>query len=99
MNVKKIFEKYNDFPIQVKASLWFTVCNILQKGISLLTTPLFTRLLTTYEYGNCTIFYSWYSLISIFATLNLSAGVYNNGLTKYENKRDEVSTAFFYYLH
>ena len=94
MNVKKIFEKYNDFPIQVKASLWFTVCNILQKGISLLTTPLFTRLLTTYEYGNCTIFYSWYSLISIFATLNLSAGVYNNGLTKYENKRDEVSTAF-----
>lgn len=76
-----------------KASIWFTVCNVIQKGILFLTTPLFTRMLTTEEYGQYSVFMSWYSIISIFTTLNLSAGVYNKALVKYENK-EEVTSSF-----
>lgn len=78
----------------VKASLWFTVCNIVQKGISLFTTPIFTRILTTEQYGIYSVYQSWYSIILVFATLNLYAGVYNNGLTKYSEDRDSLTSSF-----
>ena len=43
--MQKLVKKYTDLPIQVKASMWFFVCAFLQKGISFITTPIFTRLL------------------------------------------------------
>lgn len=78
---------YQSLSAPVKASFWFTVCNILQQGISMLTVPVFTRLLTPEQYGVYTDYQSWYAIISIFATLNLSAGVFNNGMIKYEGDK------------
>lgn len=78
----------------VKASLWFVICNVLQKGVSLITTPIFTRLLTTEQYGIFSVYQSWYSIVSIIATLNLSAGVYNNGLTKFSNDKKRLTSSF-----
>lgn len=72
----------------VKASIWFTVCSFVQKGIQMLTVPLFTRLLTTEQYGQFSLYQSWLSLISIFATLNLSSGVFNNGMIRFPERRD-----------
>lgn len=80
-------EKYRNMSAPVKASLWFTLCNAIQRGISLLSTPIFTRMLTTDEYAVYTIYQSWYTIISILATLNLSYGVFNNGMTKYPEDR------------
>ena len=68
--------------------MWFIICSILQKAIQFITVPLFTRLLTTEEYGQFTLYQSWLSLFSIFATLNLSAGVFNNGMIKSPDDRD-----------
>jgi O-antigen/teichoic acid export membrane protein len=85
--MKRLLKKYNELPQAVKASLWFAICNALQKGISLLSTPIFTRLLTTEQYGVYTVYQSWYNVISIFATLNLYFGVVNNGMTKYPQDR------------
>lgn len=65
----------------------YTICNVAQRGISLLSTPIFTRILTTEQYGVYSIYQSWYQILFIFATLNLTYGVYNNGLTKYEDDR------------
>ena len=67
--MKKIITKYKNLPEAVKASLWFTICSILQKGISFITVPIFTRLLTTEQYGVVSIFYSWESIFIIFCTL------------------------------
>lgn len=77
----------------LKASFWMMFCNILQKGISFFTIPIFTRLLSTQEYGMYSLFLSWESIISIFATLNLSYQVFNNGMIKYENKKDEFTSS------
>lgn len=85
---------YSKLSAPVKASLWFTICSIVQKGITLLSTPIFTRLLTTEQYGEYSVYQSWYAIISIFATLNLSAGVLFNGLTKYEDDRDRIISSF-----
>lgn len=89
-NLLKIYQKMSE---PVKASLWFTISSIIQRGISLLTTPIFTRVLTTEQYGVYSVYQSWYSIIIIFATLNLYAGVYNNAMTKWPNDRPRCTSA------
>ena len=91
--LKRLIDKYKTIPAGVKAALWFTVCNVVQKGISLLTVPIFTRLLTTEQYGEFTLYSSWYQIISIFATLNLFYGVYNNGMTKFSEDRPRFTSS------
>ena len=67
---KGYLEKYHSFPVQVRASFWFLICSFLQRGISTLTTPIFTRLLSTAEYGQFNVFNSWLSILCVFITLN-----------------------------
>lgn len=88
-----LFEKYNNMSVQVRASFWFLVCSFLQKGISSLTTPIFTRLLTTDQYGQYNAFNSWLSILTIFVTLNLFYGVYTQGLVKFEEERAVYSSS------
>ena len=84
-----LINKYKKISLPAKASIWFVICNIFQKSISLLTTPIFTRMLTTEEYGTFSVYQSWYSILTIFATLYLFSGVYNNGIVK--NPEDKNS--------
>ena len=93
MIIKNLLNKYKSIPVAAKASLWFVVCSIVQKGISLITIPLFTRLLTTEQYGEFSVYQSWYQIINVFATLNLSLGVFNNGMTKYPAERSKYMSA------
>lgn len=86
--IGKIKENYNKLSIGIKASIWFMFCNIIQKGITMLTVPIFTRLLSTEEYGIYSVYQSWYSILTIITTLYLFGGVYNKGMVKYEHQRD-----------
>lgn len=79
---------YKKLSPAIKAGLWFTICNLLQKGISFITVPIFTRIMSTDEYGLYSIYISWYSVMTIFATLHLSYYVFNKGLVKYEDDRE-----------
>ena len=90
----KFIGKYKSFPVQMKAAFWFLICSFLQKGISVLTTPIFTRLMTTAEYGQYNVFTSWMGILSIFVTLQLCGGVYAQGIVKFENDRDKFSSSF-----
>ena len=89
----KAIEKYKSLPVQVRASGWFLVCAFLQKGISVLTTPIFTRILSTTEYGQYNVFNSWLGIITIIVTLNLHAGVYTTGLVKFKEEKAQYSSA------
>lgn len=91
--LKKIKLKYQNMPVQVRASLWFLICSFLQKGISMLTTPIFTRILTTDEFGKYNVFNSWLGIATIFVSLSLAGGVYTQGLVKYEKDRNVFSSA------
>lgn len=91
--VSSLWTKYKSIAAPVKAALWFTLCNIIQKGISMITVPIFTRLLTAEQYGVFSVYQSWYSVISVFATLNLYYGVFNNGMVKYPDRKDAFTSS------
>ena len=92
--VKQLANKYFALPVQVRAAFWFMICSFMQKGISSITTPIFTRLLTTEEYGQYSVFNSWLGIISVFVSLSLSSGVFMQGLVKYEDRRKEYASSF-----
>lgn len=85
---QKLLNSYRHMPMPVKASVWFTLCSILQRSISFFTVPIFTRILTTEQYGLFNVYQSWMSIIVIFATLNLQYGVFNNAMFKFEDDRE-----------
>ena len=93
MIIKKVVSKYKTLPVQVRAGVWFLICSFLQKGISMLTTPIFTRLLSTAEYGQYNVFNSWLGIVTILVSLCLYAGVHAQGLVKYDNERSVFSSS------
>ncbi|MCM1219372.1 MAG: oligosaccharide flippase family protein [Lachnospiraceae bacterium] len=84
--LRKLYEKYNSLSIQLRATVWFFICSVLQRGVSVITTPIFTRLLSTAEYGQYSVFNSWLSIVSIIVTLQLAGGVYTMGIVKYKEE-------------
>lgn len=91
--MRRLIGIYKKMPITVRASIWFVICSVLQKAIAFLTTPIFTRLMSTEQYGQVTIYNSWVEIFMIFATLDIFYGVYNNALTKYPEDRDRVTAS------
>ncbi len=63
-------------------------CTIVQKSISLITTPIFSRIMTTTQYGQFTIYNSWLQIFTIMTTMRLNWAVFNKGMSKYKNDRD-----------
>lgn len=59
----------------LKAGVWYTVSNVATKAILVLTTPIFTRVMTLSDYGITATFTSWYTLLLTFCTLNLNYSV------------------------
>ncbi len=86
--LKKFKEKYSAMPIAAKAALWFMVCSFLQKGISFLTTPIFTRIMSTSQYGQYSVYCSWNAILCIFTTYRLDFAVFNKGMSKFKDDRD-----------
>lgn len=84
--VQKLRAKYNGLSPQVRATIWFLICSVLQRGISTITTPIFTRLLSSAEYGQFGVFNSWLSIVQIIVTLELTAGVYTMGIVKFKEE-------------
>lgn len=76
-----------------KASFALMLAKICQKGIAMISAPIFTRIMITEQYGSVTNFQSWESVILILATLNLSMGVFNNGMLDYSKDRDRFTTS------
>lgn len=91
--MKKIIGIYKQLPLQVKATFVFFLCSFLQKGISFITTPIFTRILSTVEYGQFSVFNSWMQVVAPIISLNLYSGVYSQGLVKFECERNKYSSS------
>lgn len=96
MNVFKIargvLAKYEKLNLPMKASLWFMICSVLQKGISIITMPIFTRLMSTEEYGEYNIFLTWYNILLLIVTLNIHTEIFNKGLIDNDTEKDIYTT-------
>jgi len=103
-----IISKFRNASPAAKASMALLFANLVLKGLSLISGPIFTRIMSTEQYGIVSTFQSWQSLLSVVVTLNLASGVFNNGMLDFKEHRDEfqvsllaistVSTAIFYFI-
>ena len=83
-----LISETNLYELHHKARLWYVISSIMVKAISIITTPIFTRMLSTSEYGTVSTFTSWSGLLLTFFTLNLT---YSIGRAKldYPDKLDD----------
>ena len=89
----KLIDKYNSLSKEIRASFWFLVCTVMPKAVSVLTTPIFTRILGTGDYGQYSVFISWMDIVAIFVTLRLYYGVYVRGLVKFSDDKERYSSS------
>ncbi len=86
-------KKYRSIPVTVRISLLFTICGFLQKAVSVIVVPIYTRLMPSEAYGQYSVFFSWYQLLMIFTTLNMWNYLINNGMTDFSGHKWEFISA------
>lgn len=91
-----LIRKYKEMPLPAKASLWFVVCSVIQKGMAFITTPIFTRLLSVEEFGVVSVYNSWHSILTMILTLQLATGVFNKAMIRYEDKRNSYTSSMLF---
>lgn len=93
--MKKFFSSYKKMSVVAKASLWFLVCTIIQKCLALLTTPIFTRIMDTEQYGYFSTYLSFTTILTVILTFNFDTCAYMNGISKFDDqkKKDELASS------
>ena len=86
-------ERKHKLPIEAKASIAYLFGNILSKGMSILTLPLFVRMLTTAEIGVNSTYQAWYTIIYTVVSLSLCSGSLSVAMMDYSKKRDQYESA------
>lgn len=81
-----------------RVAMWYLIGDILVKGLSVITTPVFSRILTKQEYGDFSNFTSWESILLILVTLDLGTSItrakydYGDKINEYISSITAVST-------
>lgn len=68
---EEIKEKRGSTGLAVKAGLWYVISTFLVKGLSFITTPIFSRLLSKEAYGEFSNFASWQVLLLIITGVEM----------------------------
>ena len=76
----------------VKAGIGYTIGNILVKGINLLTLPIFSRLLTTEEFGVFSLFVSYETILTILLSVALNTSTKSANL-EFRGKIDQYTSS------
>ena len=76
----------------VKSSIWYTVANVTLRAVAIITTPIYTGMLSNADYGRANTFNSWIDVFNVFACLCV---VYSIGRAKldFKDKFDEYMSA------
>lgn len=70
-----------------KAGLLYLIGNLFNKGIAFLTVPIFTRILSTYDYGVVNTYNSWVAILNMVLGCALTMGV-RASFIDYEKETD-----------
>lgn len=87
--LSKCLTRFKNIPLEARVSMAYAICSILQNCLGFITLPIFTRIMTTEQFGQFTIYSSWSAILVIFITLNLPYGSFSTAMVKFEDKRDE----------
>lgn len=89
--MKSLIEKYKEIPYQARASAVILISSFITSAFSFITTPIFTRLLSVEEYGLVVQYNSVLEVVTVFATLSLSAGVFQVAMNEFPEDRDSFT--------
>lgn len=81
--------------VPARASFGFTLAGLLAKGIHVLLTPVFSRLLSAEEYGLYSLYLTWLGIFSVAATLGMTGSVLYRGMQKYRAEADAFLCSAF----
>ena len=79
--------KLNSTSPVVKAAAVYTIASFLVKGLHLITTPLFTRVMTVEQIGEVTNYATWLAYFSTVVAIGLTSGAINIALKEYKDDR------------
>lgn len=88
MRIQYLLARYDNLSKPTKASLWFIACYVIQRGLQFFSMPIYTRIMSTAEYGTYSVFLSWFNLLCVFSSMNIYAGTFNKAMIRYEERRD-----------
>lgn len=80
--------------IPALAGMWYTLSSVLERGSAIIFTPIYTRLLLPEAYGVYSVYTSFLSIVTVFATLEISGGAVYRGLEQFKDKSQFISSAF-----
>lgn len=73
----------------LKSGFWYIFANLLVRGMTIITTPIFARMMTKEQVGEYSNFYSWLTISVIVVTMRMEASLisakydYQDNLRKY----------------
>lgn len=88
-----MINKLKNLSTTTRASLAYTIANLISKGVAVVTVPIFTRLLTSSEMGISTTYSAWYSILYSIITLSLCSGSINVAMLDYKDERDQYESS------
>lgn len=81
-----------------KASTLYLVATLFNKGIAFLTVPIFTRLLSTTDYGIVTTYNSWVDMLTVFLSLALYMAIRTAFVDFQDEKKEFLNTIITFTL-
>ncbi len=87
--------RWSSLRLPAKATIYYTLSSALAKAVGILTTPIFTRILTGEDYGKYTFYMSWLGLCTTICTSVISQAVIYRGLEKFKAQKDEFIFSSF----
>lgn len=88
-----IVNKLKKIPVGVRAAVVYTIASVFSRGLAMITVPIFTRIMTSAQIGSVNVYNSWYSLISVVATLSLTSGGFQAAMKDFPEERDQYQSA------
>ncbi|MGB3161832.1 MAG: oligosaccharide flippase family protein [Carnobacterium sp.] len=79
----------------VKSSFWYTVGNFFIKGITFITIPLFTNIMTVEEYGLVNNYTAIASIFALFVGLSLNSAINNANFEFKDDIKGFMSSTLF----
>ena len=89
--MKRLSAIIEKIPYQLRASFVILISSFITSAIGFITTPVFARILSLEEYGLVTQFNSVLEVVTVIATLSLSAGVYQVAMNEFPEDRNSFT--------
>ena len=81
--------------LPARATIYYMLTSALAKSVGILTTPIFTRILSGEDFGKYTLYMSWLGLLTVICSGAISQTVIYRGFEKFKGKKEEfVFSAF-----